>query len=357
MTTVRVKYLLYKEDNELKIRQDVPIEVQDAQIKNEEILEKCIALPTFENSHIHVLDSWLSEFFNKMYIDDVVGAPYGIKYFYLQIAAESTLRESTHYALSNLRRTGTAKAKVVVEYGLKNFKIIEEEAKRTNVEAELYLEPSEFHITPNENTSEKIIEELKKIAQIGKNIELISPLNYTIEELELARELKKKHNLKVMTHVSETEDTYQDGDLKLAVDILEADVLVHCVHVKDNDIELLRGKTIVVTPRSNMKLVGRLPPIEKFLKYDDIKVQLGTDNVGLCEPNLWLELRTLSTHVSSTAFVRLFENCLTQGAEMQLVLVRDLCDLSKFSDSVEKFVRVLCNFVEDIVGIVKTGYC
>ncbi len=360
MTTIWVRYLLYKENEELRIRRNVTLDVEDGEFELNEhcsvrLGEACVALPTFENSHIHVLDSWLSDFFNRMYIDDVVGAPYGIKYFYLQIAADGILRESAHYAAAQLRRTGTTRAKIVVEYGIRNARIVEEATESSGIIAELFLEPSEFHVLPEESSSERILKELENIARAGKNIELISPLNYTREELELARELKRKYNVKIMTHVSETEDTYQDGDLKLAVDVLDADILVHCVHVRDEDVELLRGRTIVVTPRSNIRLVGKLPPLEKFLKYDDIEVKVGTDNVGLCDPNMWSEFKVLATIVSPSVLTKLVENNLVLEGSFQLVMVEDLSSLDKYSDNVQKFVRQLCSSFKNVIGIVKIG--
>lgn len=58
-------------------------------------------------------------------------------------------------------------------------------------------------------------------------------------------------------------------------------LLVHCVHVDDSDIQLIKesGSAVVHCPRSNLRLQCGRMPLEKFLEKD-IPVLLGTDSLA-----------------------------------------------------------------------------
>ena len=358
MKKLKVRYLVTKQEDNIKIISNTTIELEKILINKdiEKYIDKVttdlVALPLFINGHIHILDKWLDKFFHTMYIDDVVGAPFGIKYFYLNIAAESTLLESIEYALTTAANNGTGKVLTVVELGLRNYKLVNKISEKIKIpQVEQYLEPSVFHVTQNEETSEKIISEIENIAKLGMNIELISPLNYTREELEFTKEIKRRYNLKVMTHVSETYDTHEEGDLEQAIELLDADILVHCTFISESEVEYLIGRDVVINPKSNLKLVGKLPPIEHFVK-NDINVFIGTDNVGLNDPNIWDELKVLYEHVNPEIVRRVFSNNLLENLQrIQVVSVKNIESLD--SSNLTSFIKNLCKNVVNVIGVVE----
>ena len=75
----------------------------------------------------------------------------------------------------------------------------------------------------------------------------------------------------------------------------EKSILVHCIEVDEKDIKTISKykANVVVCPRSNLYLSGKIADIPKFLE-EDINVALGTDGLG-STPNLnmWEEARTL----------------------------------------------------------------
>ncbi len=247
-----------------------------------------VLAPQFVNSHIHVLDLGLRRYFKTMYIDDVVGAPYGIKYLYIRKERIEKLSESIEYSLDIAYRTGTGELWIVLEMGLHMVETLERTARKYPMIVRPFLEPSKFHLGPWEEYSEDIVNEVRSIVERGYDVELISPLNYNVEELRDIERIVHLHGRKIMTHVSETADTSEDDDLNLAVNVLKADILVHCIYVRD--ISQLAGRIIVITPRSNLALVGNFNT-EVFKHVRDVRV--GTDNVGLNDPDMWSEARTL----------------------------------------------------------------
>ena len=295
---VKARALIYKDsDSSIRIVHKAQIEIEDGKIvglgrqtslTGLEIVN--LILPQFINAHIHVQDLFLRKYFQSMYIDDVVGAPFGIKYVLLKKVDEYIIRQSIEKTYEIMYRTGVGEAYVVLEYGLKNIKILEDVCSRYPINTIPFLEPEHFHIVRDYDSNYEIINEVKNIVDKGYNVELISPLNYTDYELKEIEKIVHSKGRLIMTHVSETQDTAEEGDLEIATKILKADILVHCIFA--NNYELLKDKLVVVTPRSNMKFIGRICNL-KLLKNYCKKILVGTDNVGLVDPDMWYEVRTL----------------------------------------------------------------
>ncbi len=293
---IRAEHIVYVENGKLERISKAQLEIDDkgrivgiGKITSLRYDKKVGTLiPQFHNAHIHILDLELRKYFKTMYIDDVVGAPYGIKYIYLRKREIDKIRKSIEYSLKVTYRTGTGKAWIVLEQGIHLVNVARELLEKYPIEYTLFLEPSIFHLNPRDEISNELIREVSKIVDMGYNIEIISPLNYSKEELSIIGKIVHSKNLNIMTHVSETADTSEENDLDLAIDILGADILVHCTYVED--ICRLKGKTVVITPRSNMFLVGKCN-LKIFRELENVRI--GTDNVGLLDPDMWREARTL----------------------------------------------------------------
>ncbi|HEY8362964.1 MAG TPA: amidohydrolase [Tissierellaceae bacterium] len=108
--------------------------------------------------------------------------------------------------------------------------------------------------------------------------------NFLLKTIELAKEL----NTGIHIHLSETkkevEDNYKaygKSPIKHVYDLGLFDVhtvAAHCVHVNDEDIEIMKEKNVypVNNPGSNLKLASGFAPVDKMLK-ESIPVALGTD--------------------------------------------------------------------------------
>jgi cytosine/adenosine deaminase-related metal-dependent hydrolase len=75
-------------------------------------------------------------------------------------------------------------------------------------------------------------------------------------------------------------------------------LLVHMVHARDADLARTRaaGATIVLCPRSNLHIGGRLPPVPA-MHAAGVRLALGTDSLAsVGDLSLWTELTTLAQH-------------------------------------------------------------
>jgi aminodeoxyfutalosine deaminase len=156
------------------------------------------------------------------------------------------------------------------------------------------------------NMIEKHRHHIQRGMHIG--ISIHAPYSVHPELWKLGLDYAKEHNLPLCIHVAESpaEHEYMTkgtgtiatnyyGDapkvpppmkspIKFLADIGALDqrpLLVHCVHVDDEDIKLIKdsGSAVVHCPRSNLRLnCGRMP-LEKFLTQD-IPVLLGTDSLA-----------------------------------------------------------------------------
>lgn len=111
------------------------------------------------------------------------------------------------------------------------------------------------------------------------------------EYLELCAETAKTLNLGVHIHVSETENEVKNSYDKYGLSPVEyiaqtglfdfPTVAAHCVHISENDINILADKKVNVAanPKSNLKLANGIAPIPALLKKG-VNVCLGTDSAA-----------------------------------------------------------------------------
>ncbi len=73
---------------------------------------------------------------------------------------------------------------------------------------------------------------------------------------------------------------------------------VHCIHVSDTDIQILKNNnvSIVVCPRSNMLLSGKIADIDNILK-NQINISIGTDSLASNDKlSIFAEMSSLSSN-------------------------------------------------------------
>ncbi len=296
---IRVKHLL--QGYELKLIRDALIEVDERGVvvsigrysgERAVDLGAVLMMPQFVNSHVHVLDLELRRYFYDHYIDDVVGAPHGVKYLHLRRLRPEDARRRLYHVFRSVKLSGTGCIVPFIEHGLKFVRDVLEVSRELGVKVIPFVEPSVCRLVAEEGVDQDLKDEVLAICKHGFNVALVSPLNYSADELKLVRSYADAFNVKVAAHVSETHETHLDGDVELCVKYLRPDVVIHGIYLTDDDVEALRSfiKVFVVTPRSNAYLVGRLPDVLK-ISSRGIPVVYGTDNVGLVEPDVVREVQ------------------------------------------------------------------
>ncbi len=255
-------------------------------------------MPQLTNAHIHVLDYFLMGLFNKYYIDDVVGAPYGLKYYYLRRVRPESLRGGLAIVFRRIRSYGVGCLLAIIEYGKSFADVVVDEARKAGLCIVPLAEPSTFRlgIRPEEedDVDEAFEEEVRYFTGRGFGISLVSPLNYTMAELRLASRVAGSRGLPISVHVSETEDTYFEDDLDRALNTLVTGntLFVHLTQLSETDIMRVPVLPVVTCPRSNIEFVGKLARVEAMVRRG-LRPLIGTDNVALIEPNPWDEIKVL----------------------------------------------------------------
>ena len=93
-------------------------------------------------------------------------------------------------------------------------------------------------------------------------------------------------------------------------------LLVHMVHAGPNDRRIASeaGATVVLCPRSNLHIGGRVPDVEAFVA-EDIPLALGTDSLAsVPDLSLWAEMATLAAHFPAVPAGRWLDAATRGGA-------------------------------------------
>ncbi|MEM1903571.1 MAG: chlorohydrolase [Pyrobaculum sp.] len=237
-------------------------------------LGNVVLMPQLLNSHVHVLDVVMLDR-DDLYIDDLVGWPHGVKYHLVKKAVERGRHvKALRSVAQRVRSYGVGCALIYAEYAPRD---VEKVFKEWGVEAVVFSEAhGDFPDYPN--------------------VQVASPLDHDFDYL---RELRRRYRL-VSTHVSETADCHEGGDLEIALKVLDADVLIHLVHVTREEAESIpHNKTVVVNPRANAYFVGRVAPVPYLLH---LKPLIGTDNVFMNEPDPWAEMKFLHAYAAAAGW-------------------------------------------------------
>nr|MDO8080094.1 amidohydrolase family protein [Candidatus Freyarchaeota archaeon] len=250
------------------------------------VFEDCLVLPTFINAHTHVGDSFAKEKGYNHSIEEVVEPPNGLKHRLLADASEEELISGIRDACLEMLPTCTSTFIDFREGGLRGINLLSEATKDLPVKV----------IKLGRPTEEAVLEELIPVVD---GVGLSSTNIYTDEELRQISEKCRKSNKIVAVHASETEterkvarEKYGFSDVKRAVTVLEADVLVHLTHADEDDIKLLKGRSVVCCPRANAYFGVGFPPVEELVKAGT-NVCLGTDNVMANSLDLFREMEFL----------------------------------------------------------------
>ena len=148
-----------------------------------------------------------------------------------------------------------------------------------------------------ERDLDKTIELFKKYKDhpfIKVSVAPHSPYTVNANNLKKAKEVAREYNSIYQIHTSETKKEVDDSILKnnlTPIEYLESlnvldekTVLIHCVHLSDNDISIIAkyNCSVVHCPTSNLKLGSGIAPISKLIKAG-INVALGTDGSASCD--------------------------------------------------------------------------
>ncbi|MEM4575846.1 MAG: amidohydrolase family protein [Candidatus Nezhaarchaeales archaeon] len=276
---------------DLELRKRVSIEFEDGIIKS--IVDgfrsrgltfrNGIAIPALVNAHIHVLDYAFQEIGLNLKLSELVSEPHGLKHRLIAKLTPETVSYVAFKLFNKLAKQGVYTTIVFCE----RFDIIDclrRASRRANLNAVILTRPKRIDSTL------QVDEALEGTDGLG----LDSPLRYDVKELMNMKLKCADRKLFKAVHVSETSETHERGDFKLALDFFDPDMIVHGVYLEEDEVRTLssRGTSLALCPRSNMWFSSGLPPLSYLLK-NNVNTLLGTDNAGWINPDVWRELETL----------------------------------------------------------------
>ncbi len=284
---------------ELKIEKDVLLTILDGRIRDIEVgsskkegelqYDGCAVIPGFINAHTHIGDSFAKDQGLELSLKELVAPPNGLKHRLLDRVSDEDLRAGLKWAIAEMISSGITTFVDFREDGERGISLIKEVLKNSQINGIIC------------GRSFPSLQSLSNVINLCDAIGLSSCNIYSDSELEYIRRISKDHKKLILTHVAESQknqadarDKFRISDIKRAIELLDADILIHATWADELDVQLIveKGKPIVICPRSNFHLGVGFPPVDLLLKYD-VLTCLGTDNVMVNNLNLFREMEFL----------------------------------------------------------------
>lgn len=271
----------------------------------------CAVIPGFVQTHIHLCQTLF-----RGAADDLALIDWLKKRVWPMEAAHSaaSIAASARLGIAELIKGGTTSTLTMetVNHTAKVFQVVEETGFRATIGKCMMDKGDEVPQALHEQTVDSIEESIALLEQWhgkanGRIRYCFAPrfaISCTRELLEKVGELARARGVMIHTHASENRTecalVEQETGLRNIVYLDSVGIsgrhvaLAHCVHLNNNEIELLKNTrtNVVHCPSSNLKLGSGIAPIAKLLD-EGISVSLGADGAA-CNNRLdmFTEMRT-----------------------------------------------------------------
>lgn len=255
----------------------------------------CAVLPGFVQTHIHLCQTLFRGAADDLSLIDWLRQ----RVWKMEAAHdENSIRASAYLGIAELIKGGTTGALTMetVAHTEEVFRVVEGTGFRATVGKCMMDKGAEVPKELQEETENSINESLSLLEKWngradGRIRYCFAPrfaVSCTKELLEKVSELSRKHNVMIHTHASEsrTEIEIVESETGLrnvvyldSVGLAAPHVLLaHCIHLDDEEIEILTGTKTKVShcPSSNLKLGSGIARIKELLEKD-VHVSLGAD--------------------------------------------------------------------------------
>jgi len=244
-------------------------------------LKRGFIVPPFVNAHTHLADSTLKELYLGRSQPEVVG-PRGVKFKALSKSPKAMV-EAMRVTLLDMLRTGTLTHCDFREGGVAGVKLL----KRSS-------HPCIRSFVLGRQGGEAGLKRLLGVSD-GLGIPSLDYLQPAV--LARASKLARSSGKLFAIHAAETLDAQRESitetgktEIRRALG-LSPSFIVHATWSTDDDLKLLKRARvpIVLCPRANSLLGVGVPPLNKILELG-VPFYLGTDNVTVCQPDMFEEL-------------------------------------------------------------------
>jgi len=258
----------------LIIRDGVIEEISEgAPPKRAKDIKRGFILPPFVNAHTHIADSVAKDIYLGKTQPEVVG-PVGVKFRELRLRTESEVIAAIRATLRDMPHTGTLAHCDFREDGLAGIELLRR-ASNPSVNSIILGRPS-------------TADELDEVIRASDGIGLPSLEEFELTALKrIARKVAAAKKI-FAVHVAETADAQSEVGRALELD---PSFVVHGTWATEEDFDAINraGVHVVFCARANSMLGVGVPPIHLALATG-ARFYLGTDNVTVCQPNMFEEL-------------------------------------------------------------------
>ena len=261
-----------------------------------------LIMPGLINTHTHGADSLFRGLIDDLPLERWLERLWAVE---RQILNPTTVGAGARLAYTEMIRGGTTTALDMFWYPEASAKAAREVGFRV-LTGPIWFDSTEIDgLTPDQR-SQQAMEFMQEYRQDSLVTPCVLPHGtYTVapQQLELARDLAEEYGVLLSTHVSETQAEVaqiegQYGRRPPAhLDHLgllgSRTVLAHCVHLEQDEVDLLADRRVVVAhcPLSNLKLGSGVAPLAA-MRHAGVRVGLGTDGpVSGNDLDMWLTIR------------------------------------------------------------------
>ncbi|MFH1497778.1 MAG: amidohydrolase family protein [Verrucomicrobiota bacterium] len=263
-----------------------------------------VVMPGLYNGHTHLGDSALPDGATGLTLEEAFFRPDGYKYRELAQLSSETHRPHLVDHLRYMARTGIVGHLDFREQGAEGARLLREASAVTGV-ASIIL--NQFNTPPftavelDANTAPLPASARAELAAMlavadGFSESTMNDLTDVAwreirEATSAIKKLRAIHCLENKIYRDRSLAITGRGDLMRAIEVYDADLIVHLTVADADEIALLArsGKTAAINPRANATLGLPLPPVAELLRAG-VNLLLGTDNAMLNAPSILAEL-------------------------------------------------------------------
>ncbi|MFX0116924.1 MAG: amidohydrolase family protein, partial [Candidatus Hodarchaeota archaeon] len=283
---------------ELRLAEDVILSIEHGFIVHieenanshdaDEILLDSLATPAFINPHTHLGDSVAKEAAWDATIDEAVGKN-SIKFRKLRNRA-SEMPIAIRMMLRDLVQCGVVAFADFREEGIDGVNFLKKQISDYPGKPIILGRPTAD------------LSDLVAVTQSSDGLGIPTTTFYSDNELARIKTAAKQNGKLLVVHCAETKEERQlslenfgENDVLRAIELLEADILIHMTTATPKDLLLAKehGVGVVFCPRSNAYFGIGFPPVNEALSMQ-IPVALGTDNAMVLHPDPLQEARWLA---------------------------------------------------------------
>lgn len=281
-------------------------------------LGEVVLMPALVNAHTHIELSFLKGFIDKpssfvSWVKKVITLKKNLQKHQIKEAAREVLSSFFNQGIGFLGDVGNSLESLELFdelpfAGVFFFEVLNFRGDLRVGDLKIPGEKYGFKIFPTAHAPHTVAPKiLKELKNLSRNLEGVFSIHCaeSREEVEflLTGKGEWKKLLESRNQLPENFKPFKRTPVKHleSLEVLdEKTLLVHCIHITSEEIELVKksGASICVCPTSNLFLQNELPRVKEFLKAN-INVCVGTDS-GASNPvlDIWKELEILKTRLN-----------------------------------------------------------